>query len=126
MMHLPILLYWLAGYSTAQLMMLIAGPLMILGAAAMLIQALNGKNFSVWASIAGLLSGFCWTAGNLLRKQPQWDDLVIALSILGVLAQVCYFVLFICHQKAKRANILSMQPVVPSDKIWPPPPTAGD
>jgi len=89
------ILHWLAGYSVAQLLMLAGGPLLFLGAAIMLLEALNSKNFSVWASVAGLVWGFCWTAANLLRKQPQWNDLTVALSVVSFLASICYCVLLL-------------------------------
>ncbi len=90
----------------------------------MLLEALNGKNFSVWASVAALVWGLCSTAANLLRKMPQWNDLMMALSAVSFLAAICYFVLLLRYNKSKKRIKASTEPPDSSDKIWPPPPTS--
>lgn len=129
MMHLPILLHWLAGYSTAQLMMLASGPIIFLSAAIMLFEALNDKVYLLWGSVAGLLAGSCWTAANLLRGRPRWEDLTDNLLIIGGASSITYAVLMVRLARRRNRPITvppEVQPTMPSDKVWPPPPTAGD
>jgi len=119
------ILHWLTGYSFAQLLMLAGGPIIFLGAAIMLFGALNGKGYSLWGSFAGLLMGACMTGANLLRGQARWQGLVDNISMIGGVSSIVYAVSIIVHRKRKRVAMSPPLPhALPSDKVWPPPPTS--
>ena len=119
------ILHWLAGYSFAQLMMLVGGLIMFLGAAIMLFGALNDKGYPLWGSFAGLLTGICYTGASLLRGRPRWEDLTDTLLIIGSVSSITYAILMVAHRKSRRGAVPPQpQPVAPSDKVWPPPPTS--
>lgn len=91
----------------------------------MLLEALNGKGYTLWGSFAGLLTGACWTGANLLRGKVRWQDLADNLLIIGSVSLIVYAVSMIVHRKRKWVATPSQPPsAAPSDKIWPPPPTS--
>ena len=124
-MALQTILRWLVSYSTAQLMMLVGGPLMLIGSVITFITGLAEEDQELLRmSYAQIVYGGCWTAAMVLFHSPQLQRLMVGLSIVSFLAMVCYVVLMMRRGRKRRLVKPLPTPAVFSDKTWPPPPTS--
>ena len=124
--HMTMMLHWLAGYSLGQIGGFIGSGLIFIVSLSQLVRAISKQDHkAIRENTALLLMSVSLLGSVLVEGVKPLKLLSEVLSWVGA-AFSCLFLCLVIFGRKKITAVrkVATNPIVPSDDIWPPPPTS--